>query len=64
MNVNFCIVDCGNADILVIMDESGSVGSEHFNTMKTFIRDVIRGLNSVFFRFSVITYSTSARKIF
>ncbi|XP_052715472.1 deleted in malignant brain tumors 1 protein-like [Crassostrea angulata] len=56
--------DCGNADILIIMDESGSVGSDHFNTMKTFVGDVVRGLNSVFFRFSVITYSTSARKIF
>ncbi|XP_052715476.1 A disintegrin and metalloproteinase with thrombospondin motifs adt-1-like isoform X1 [Crassostrea angulata] len=56
--------DCGNADILIIMDESGSVGSNHFNTMKTFVRDVIRGLNSVFFRFSVITYNSSPRKIF
>ncbi|XP_065933836.1 scavenger receptor class A member 5-like [Magallana gigas] len=56
--------DCGNADILIIMDESGSVGSNHFNTMKTFVQDVIRGLNSVFFRFSVITYSNSPRKIF
>eukprot|EP00105_Crassostrea_gigas_P005928 XP_011419685.1 PREDICTED: coadhesin isoform X2 [Crassostrea gigas] len=56
--------DCGNADTLIIMDESGSVGSNHFNTMKTFVRDVIRGLNSVFFRFSVITYNSSPRKIF
>lgn len=64
MFVNLNIVDCGNVDILIIMDESGSVGLNYFNIMKMFVWDVIWGLNLVFFRFSVIIYNSFLRKIF
>lgn len=37
MFVNLNIVDCGNVDILIIMDESGSVGLNYFNIMKMFV---------------------------
>ncbi|XP_061197855.1 SCO-spondin-like isoform X2 [Saccostrea echinata] len=55
---------CGTADILIVMDDSGSVGSDNFIKMKTFVKDVIRGLNSVLFRFGVITFSGTVTKKF
>lgn len=46
------------------MDESGSVGTNGFTQMKTFVKDVIVGLNSPIFRFGVLTYSSNVTKIF
>lgn len=61
----FLIVDCGVADILIIVDDSnGSVGFNNSNMMKTFAKEIIKDLNSMFFRFSVLRYSSSVSKMF
>lgn len=59
-----CIVDCGAADILFIMDETGTVGPYNFNTMTIFVKEFIRGLNSLSLRYSAVTFSSSVTKIF
>ncbi|XP_034337070.2 SCO-spondin [Magallana gigas] len=56
--------DCGAADILIMMDETGTVGPYNFNTMKMFVKEFIRGLNSLSLRFSALTFSSSVTKIF
>lgn len=63
-NIDLCIVDCGAADILIMMDETGTVGPYNFNTMKMFVKEFIRGLNSLSLRFSALTFSSSVTKIF
>lgn len=61
----FLIVDCGVADILIIVDDSnGSEGFNNSNMMKTFAKEIIKDLNSMFFRFSVLRYSSSVSKMF
>lgn len=61
----FLIVDCGVADILIIVDDSnGSVGFNNSNMMKTLAKEIIKDLNSMFFRFSVLRYSSSVSKMF
>ncbi|XP_061163025.1 A disintegrin and metalloproteinase with thrombospondin motifs adt-1-like [Saccostrea echinata] len=58
------ISGCGTADILILMDDSGSVGSDNFIKMKSFVKDIITGLYSKLFRFGVITFSGTVTKKF
>ncbi|XP_062620618.1 coadhesin-like, partial [Saccostrea cucullata] len=58
------IEGCGNADILIVMDDSGSVGTDNFIKMKSFVKEVVRGLDVELFRFSVITFSATVTKKF
>lgn len=61
----FLIIDCGVADILIIIDDSnGSEGFNNSNMMKTLAKEIIKDLNSMLFRFSVLRYSSSVSKMF
>lgn len=61
----FLIIDCGVVDIFIIIDDSnGSVGFNNFNMMKIFVKEIIKDLNLMFFRFSVLCYSSFVLKMF
>lgn len=62
---------CSNgngADIIFVLDASGSIGSSNFVTMKSFVKDVVNsfdvGTGAEHYRFGVITYSNSAKREF
>lgn len=43
----FLFLDCdgGDADVVIILDTSGSIGSRNFKQVTTFVVNVISGLN-------------------
>lgn len=62
---NFFYIDCGVVDIFIIIDDSnGSEGFNNFNMMKIFVKEIIKDLNLMFFRFSVLCYSSFVLKMF
>ena len=50
------------ADIVFVMDSSGSVGEENFQRMKEFIKDILQQLNVVSckYRIGLVKYGSSA----
>jgi uncharacterized protein YegL len=60
-----CITDCkGGADVVFVVDNSGSVGSTNFNTILKFISDIIDGLElgEEKFRVGIITFHTPVKR--
>lgn len=41
MYICFLSTECGAADVALVLDNSGSVGSSNFNLMKQFLKNVI-----------------------
>uniref|UniRef100_A0AAQ6IRR1 Collagen type VI alpha 6 chain n=1 Tax=Anabas testudineus TaxID=64144 RepID=A0AAQ6IRR1_ANATE len=50
------------ADIVFIVDESGSIGNENFQSMRSFLRSIVSGLNvsESRVRIGIVTYNTDA----
>ncbi|XP_034716994.1 integrin alpha-X-like [Etheostoma cragini] len=50
--------ECRSADIAFLLDGSGSVSRLDFNTMKTFVKDLVRSLLSLDTKFAVAQFSS------
>jgi uncharacterized protein YegL len=61
------ITECkGGADVVFVVDNSGSVGSTNFNTILKFISDIIDGLEigEKKFQVGIITFHTPVKREF
>lgn len=53
--------DCRSADVAFLLDGSGSVASSDFQTMKTFVKNLVRSLLPADTRFSIVQFSSSPK---
>ncbi|XP_062415861.1 integrin alpha-M-like isoform X1 [Pungitius pungitius] len=51
--------ECGSADIVFLLDGSGSVNNQDFQTMKTFVKNLVRSLLQADIKFAIVQFSTS-----
>lgn len=65
-HVTLTFVECVPVDLVFVMDDSGSVSEENFQTMLTFASDLLNSfkIGEKDTRVGLITFSSSARRIF
>ncbi|XP_062416161.1 integrin alpha-X-like isoform X2 [Pungitius pungitius] len=53
--------ECGSADIVFLLDGSGSVNNQDFETMKTFVKNLVRSLLQADIKFAIVQFSSSPK---
>ncbi|KAL6095096.1 itgam [Pungitius sinensis] len=53
--------ECGSADIVFLLDGSGSVNSRDFETMKTFVKNLVRSLLQADIKFAIVQFSRAPK---